>query len=90
MKNPCVDELLEAVIFTAYKAEPHCFIHGCGKETLMFWVQKATNWWINPKMLRQYMLKLVQQRYFKTYISHCNYRCFELTRKGRFKAYGHL
>lgn len=79
-----LDNLIEDAILITYIKEPHCFIAGCGRETLMHWIHQTTKVWICPKMLRRYMIKLVSQKIFKISKTAHGYTCFQIKNKGKF------
>jgi hypothetical protein len=81
--NIVLDDFIEEAIFITYVKATHCFVRGCGKETLMHWVHTITSVWICPKMLRRYMIKLVSKGIFRIYKTAHGYTCFEIKNKGK-------
>jgi hypothetical protein len=58
-----VDQLRRA-IFATYKAHPHAFERGCGRETMMFWVSKTTGTWHSHRAIRRALDDLVKEGIF--------------------------
>lgn len=80
-----LDDFLEDMIFITYIKAEHCFVLGCGQETLAYWVRDETGLSINPKLLRRFMLRLCSKNIFRMIKAPSRHTKFILKNKGKIK-----